>query len=73
MNCGNSAGTIEYPARPRISAPQIAATIAGEGRTGVKLWEAKMRHFGLCAFNMMRDLNPGERSGGGRRRTENSA
>jgi ATP-dependent DNA ligase len=25
MNCGSSAGTIENPARPRISAPQIAA------------------------------------------------
>jgi hypothetical protein len=31
MNCGSKAGTIENPARPRISAVHIAATIAGEG------------------------------------------
>jgi hypothetical protein len=31
MNCGSSAGTIENPARPRISAPQIAVTIRTEG------------------------------------------
>jgi hypothetical protein len=50
MNCGSSAGTIEYPARLRISAPHIAATIPADGRTAVKLPEAKVRHFGLCAF-----------------------
>src|SRR5271165_6884950 len=31
MNCGSSAGTIENPARPRISAPHIAAIIRTEG------------------------------------------
>jgi hypothetical protein len=31
MNCGNSAGTVEYPAKPRISAPHTAAMIAAEG------------------------------------------
>src|SRR5260370_864471 len=35
MNCGSSAGTIEYPARLRISAPHIAATIPADGRTAV--------------------------------------
>jgi hypothetical protein len=38
MNCGSSAGTIENPARPRISAPQIAATIATDG-SGAELAE----------------------------------
>jgi hypothetical protein len=37
MNCGSSAGTIEYPATPRISAAHIAATIAGEGPVGTEL------------------------------------
>jgi hypothetical protein len=31
MNCGNSAGTIENPARPRISAAHMAATTGVEG------------------------------------------
>src|SRR6516225_3855081 len=39
MNCGSSAGTIEYPATPRISAAHIAATIAGEGPVGTELAE----------------------------------
>jgi len=39
MNCGRSAGTVEYPARPRISAPQIAATIAAEGPARAELGE----------------------------------
>jgi hypothetical protein len=35
INCGRSVGTIEYPAKPRISAPRIVATIAAEGPTWV--------------------------------------
>src|SRR6516225_5368268 len=35
MNCGRSAGIMEYPSRLRISAPHIAATIVGEGLAGV--------------------------------------
>src|SRR5271165_684529 len=31
MNCGSSAGTIENPARPRISAAHMAATTGAEG------------------------------------------
>src|SRR5580704_8536656 len=31
MNCGSSAGIIEKPARPRISAAHMAATTAAEG------------------------------------------
>jgi hypothetical protein len=51
MKRGSSAGTIEYPVKPRISAPQIAATIAAEGRIAAKLLsEAKVWHFDLCAF-----------------------
>src|SRR6266851_1319263 len=34
MNCGSSAGTVEYPAMPRISAPQTAAMTAVEGPAG---------------------------------------
>jgi len=50
MNCGYSAGTIEYPTKLRISALQTAATIAAEGWAWVKLSEVTARHFGLCAF-----------------------
>src|SRR3984893_11593884 len=39
MNCGRSAGTVENPARPRISAPHIAKTIAAEGTAGAELAE----------------------------------
>ena len=45
MNCGRSAGTIEYPARPRISAPHTAATMAAEGPTGTDLAELTAHHF----------------------------
>jgi hypothetical protein len=31
MNCGSSAGTIENPAKPRISAAHMAATTGVEG------------------------------------------
>ena len=68
MNCGSSAGTIEYPTRPRISATQMAATLAVEGRPGAKVSEFTARDFGLCASAWKRDV-PGERSGcGGRTR-----
>jgi hypothetical protein len=39
MNCGRSAGTVENPAKPRISAPQIAATVAAEGPARAELAE----------------------------------
>jgi hypothetical protein len=39
MNCGSGAGTIEYPARLRISAAQTAATVAVEGVVGAELAE----------------------------------
>src|SRR5690349_2180049 len=39
MNCGSSAGTIEYPATPRISATHIAATTSGEGPVGAEITE----------------------------------
>ena len=45
MNCGRSAGTVEYPAKPRISAPHIAATIAAEGPTGTELAELTAQQF----------------------------
>jgi hypothetical protein len=70
MNCGSSAGTIEYPARARISAAQIAPTIAAEGRAGVKSSEVTVRHFSLCAFQHMLGVNLSRGPGGGRR-TEN--
>src|SRR5215467_2121066 len=31
MNCGRSAGTVEYPAKPRTSAAHTATTVAAEG------------------------------------------
>ena len=39
MNCGRSAGTVENPVRPRISATHTAATIAAEGPARVVLAE----------------------------------
>src|SRR5215471_9622118 len=66
MNCGSSAGTIENPARPKISAAHMEARIAGEGRTGVKLSKAKVRHSSLALFSMMRETNPGAWSVGTR-------
>jgi hypothetical protein len=36
MNCDSKAGTIEYPAKLRISAAHIAVTIAGEGAPGAE-------------------------------------
>jgi hypothetical protein len=41
MNCGRSAGTVEYPAKLRISAPQIAATVAAEGPARAELAEPR--------------------------------
>jgi hypothetical protein len=59
MNCGRSAGTIEYPAKLRISAPHIAATIAAEGPDGAELAEftayqfhsMRADHSGLTLFH----------------------
>ena len=45
INCGRSAGIVEYPASPRISAPQIAATIAAEGPAGAALAELTVYQF----------------------------
>jgi hypothetical protein len=39
MNCGSSAGTVENPARPRISAPHTAATLVAEGPARAELAE----------------------------------
>src|SRR5215813_14108743 len=39
MNCGRSAGIMEYPSRLRISAPHIAAMIAAEGPVRAELAE----------------------------------
>jgi hypothetical protein len=35
MNCGNNAGTIENPARLKISAAHMAATTGAEDAAGV--------------------------------------
>src|SRR6202521_1865564 len=53
MNCGRSAGTVEYPARPRISAAHIAITIAAEGTAGAELAEFTAYNFRLCAYRMI--------------------
>ena len=45
MNCGRSAGIMEYPARLRISAPQIAATIAADGPVRAELAEVTVDWF----------------------------
>ena len=45
MNCGRSAGIIEYPSRLRISAPHTAATMAAEGPAGAELAEVNLYHF----------------------------
>jgi len=50
MNCGRSAGTVENPARPRISAAHIAITIAAEGTAGAELAEFT-RAISVCALN----------------------
>jgi hypothetical protein len=50
MNCGSSAAIIEYPARPRISAAQIEATIAGEGAAGLELIELMGEILALPAY-----------------------
>src|ERR1700730_6219806 len=50
MNCGRSAGTVENPARPRISAAHIAITIAAEGSAGAELAEFTACNFRLCAY-----------------------
>jgi hypothetical protein len=44
---------IEYPAKPRISAPQIATTIAAEGSAGAELAELTAYNFRLCAHRMV--------------------
>ena len=45
MNCGSSAGTMEYPAKPRISAAQTAPTVAIEGGVGAELAEITLTVF----------------------------
>src|ERR1700745_1508293 len=53
MNCGSSAGTVENPARPRISAPHTAATLVAEGPAGAALAELTAYNFRLCAYCMI--------------------
>src|ERR1700730_16868586 len=53
MNCGRSAGTVENPARPRISAAHIAITIAAEGTAGAELAEFTGCDFRLCADRIL--------------------
>src|SRR5215472_15629748 len=48
MNCGSSAGTIEYPSRPRISAAQMAPIIVGEGPVEAELDEFTQTY--LCSL-----------------------
>src|ERR1700756_1277263 len=50
MNCGSSAGTVENPARPRISAPHTAATLVAEGPAGAAVAELTAYNFHLCAL-----------------------
>src|SRR5262252_1541856 len=45
MNCGRSAGIMEYPSRLRISATHIAATIAAEGLVRAELAEVTVYQF----------------------------
>jgi len=45
MNCGRSAGIIEYPSTLRISAPHTAATIAAEGPVRADLAEVTVYQF----------------------------
>src|ERR1700738_3843917 len=52
MNCGRSAGTVENPARPRISATHTAATIAAEGAEGVEVAELTVYLFRLWAYGV---------------------
>jgi hypothetical protein len=59
MNCGSNAGTIEYPARPRISAPQIAAISASEG--GAELAELTAHPFPSRANGVISPHNIAER------------
>src|SRR5215469_9693255 len=47
MNCGRSAGIMEYPSTLRISAPHIAATIAAEGPVRAELAEVTVYQFRL--------------------------
>src|ERR1700732_412182 len=54
MNCGSSAGTIENPARPRISAAHRAATTGVEGAAVAHLLYAKSPSgcSGACSSTM---------------------
>src|SRR6516164_3092122 len=45
MNCGRSAGIIEYPSTLRISATHTAATIATEGPVPAELAKVTVYHF----------------------------
>src|SRR5215471_8050842 len=45
MNCGRSAGIMEYPSTLRISAPHTAATIAAEGAVRAELTELTVYPF----------------------------
>jgi hypothetical protein len=62
MNCGRRAGTVENPARPRISAAHIAITIAAEGTAGAELAEFTACNFRLCADRMILFTSSGGKS-----------
>src|SRR6266851_3470216 len=58
MNCGRSAGTVENPARPRISAPHIAITIAAEGLSEISDLQVNSLRIGTVNFlQPNRELN----------------
>src|SRR6516164_11744824 len=52
MNCGRSAGTVEYPVRPRISATHTAAMVAAEGRAWAELAELTDYQLRLCVYGV---------------------
>src|SRR5215471_5535827 len=49
MNCGSNAGTIENPAKPRISAAHTAATTGVEGAARAEMAELTVRDCRVCA------------------------
>src|SRR5215813_13594852 len=51
MNCGRSAGTVEYPAKPRTSAAHTATTVAAEG-LGAELAELTVYQLRLWIHSM---------------------
>src|SRR5882724_2397510 len=60
MNCGRSAGTVENPARPRISATHTAATTAAEGAAGMEVAELTVYLFCVWAYCETARLIPGK-------------